>query len=254
MSQYITCPPDCKICSSHTRQQRSMPLESPRSHLSECFLRLFRQLQTPWTRYLREPIRPSIQCEHHRITLKKSIQYLMTLTCIPGLIQIPCSMSSTTSRRPISSIWLPRHSKTRAGDFTSNTRLGFSDMRSQRQSRRSLSREHIASLTTKAHGGVPILLKSIDLTTLFLFIRGEHILNGVKVINVRNFLSRLPILQSLWLPRTTRPKRWPSESGVARSNSTPSSSSNLVDDENAGLRLFSLVFLLVDQFLSDCIG
>jgi hypothetical protein len=90
-------------------------------------------------------------------THKSRIHCLMILGSTPVSIQILCFTHFTTGKERISNILRQRHSRIKAGDSTSSTRHGFNDMKNQRQSRKILSKEHIVSLTTRAHGGFPLL-------------------------------------------------------------------------------------------------
>jgi hypothetical protein len=89
---------------------------------------------------------------HLRIILKNWILSLMILGCILGLTQTLCSMSFITNKVHINNTWLQRHSRSKVGDSTNNTKLGFNGMKSPRRLPKNLSKAHIDSLIMRVHG------------------------------------------------------------------------------------------------------
>ncbi|UZP36295.1 hypothetical protein NXS19_004111 [Fusarium pseudograminearum] len=75
-----------------------------------------------------------------------------TRGCTRASIPIRCSTCFTTSRDLPNSTWLPRLSKTKAGDFISSIKHGFKDTRSPRTSPKISSRERIDFSIMRALG------------------------------------------------------------------------------------------------------
>ena len=152
MNLSITCHLGCKICSSLSRQLRSVSHQQIHQQPKECLHR-HGPMSRKWlmSGHLKTTSK-TIGRLRLRIILKTWTRSSMILGYTPESTQIRFSTSSTTSKGRTNSTWLPRHSRIKAGDFINNIKLGSRDMRSRRQSPRSLSKEHTVSLTTRAHG------------------------------------------------------------------------------------------------------